>query len=193
MSNPNISMNSADYMWMQTGSNQELDFAAEQWIVLPIDLIARALSNICRYNGHSSRYYSVAEHSVLISRLVPQELALAALLHDASEAYVGDMPTGLKRFLGVNFKDIEHKATEAVSRGYGVSMEQLGSPIIKSFDKRILGDEAKVLMPHHEFWEHFVREHEPTGIEIQCWGPDEANRRFLERFAELTEPRQQAA
>ena len=180
-----ISLNSADYMWMQTGSNQELDFGAEQWIVLPIDMIARALSNICRYNGHSSRYYSVAEHSVYISRLVPDELALAALLHDASEAYVGDMPTGLKRFLGISFKDIERKATEAVSRGYGVPMAQLESPVIKSFDKRILGDEAELLMPPHAFWDAFVKEHEPTGVEIQCWQPDEANRRFLERFAEL--------
>lgn len=192
MTNSVLSMSSADYTWMQTGSNQELDFGAEQWIVLPVEMIARALSNICRYNGHCSRYYSVAEHSILISRMVPEALALAALLHDASEAYVGDMPTGLKRFMGLNFKDIEHKATQAVSRGYGIPMEQLESPVIKGFDKRILGDEAKVLMPPHEFWEKFVQEHEPTGVKLECWPPDIANAKFLERFAELS-GKQQAA
>lgn len=180
-----ISMNHDDHTWMHTGSNQELDFAAEAWIVLPIEMIARALSNICRYNGHSSRYYSVAEHSLHISYMVPQELALAALLHDASEAYVGDMPTGLKRFMGISFKDIERKATEAVSRGYGIPLADLESPIIKNYDKRILGDEAQALMPPHAFWDKFVQEHEPTGITLQCWTPDEANARFLQRFAEL--------
>lgn len=180
-----ISLNSADYMWMQTGSNQELVFADDEWIVLPVDLIARALSNICRFTGHASRYYSVAEHSLHISYLVPQELALAALLHDASEAYVGDMSTALKRFMGISFKDVELKATKAVARGYGIPLADLQSPVIKSFDKRILGDEAKLLMPPHAFWDAYEKDHAPTGVDLQCWQPDEANRRFLARFAEL--------
>jgi hypothetical protein len=181
-----ISLNRHDYMWMQTGSNQELDFAAEEWIILPIEIIARALSNICRYNGHSSRYYSVAEHCVLISHLVPQELALAALLHDASEAYVGDMPSGLKRFMGLNFKDLEHKATMAVARGYGLSYEQLESPVIKSLDKRILIEEGAALMPPHAFWDKLKQELEPTGAVLECWTPEVANQKFLARYAELT-------
>lgn len=181
-----LSMDFGSITWMQTGSGQELDFTADEWIVLPIDLIARALSNICRYNGHSSRYYSVAEHSVMISRMVPQELALAALLHDASEAYVGDMPTGLKRAMGISFKSFEHKAARAVAKGYGIPLEDLESPIIKAFDKRILGDEARLLLPPHAFWEKFVTEHEPTGVTLECWPPDVANAKFLERYTELT-------
>ena len=187
-----ISLSSKDYTWMQTASNGELDFTADEWIVMPIGDIARALSNICRYNGHCSRYYSVAEHSVLISRMVPQDLALAALLHDASEAYVGDMPSGLKRFMGVNFKDLERKATLAVARGYGLTYEQLESPDIKAFDKRILIEEGAALMPPHAFWDQLGRDLEPTGAVIECWPPDKANAKFLERFAELS-GRQQAA
>ncbi len=185
MTGSTLNLDSNSYTWMQTGSNQELDFAAEDWIVLPIDMIARALSNICRYNGHCNRYYSVAEHSIHISYLVEPELALAALLHDASEAYVGDMQTGLKRFLGVNFKDLELKATKAVARGYGIPLEHLMSPAIKVFDKRILGDEAKLLMPPHAFWDKYLQDYEPTGIALPCWTPEDANRRFLARFAEL--------
>lgn len=175
--------------WMQTGSNQQLDFAADEWIVLPIELIARSLANTCRYNGQCSRFYSVAEHSVLISRMVPEELALAALLHDASEVYVGDMPPMLKRHLsrtGIDFKGIERKASEAVARGYGLTMEELESPVIKRFDKRILADETMILMPPHDYWSHYMREYEPTGVAIACWPPDVANQMFLERFAELT-------
>lgn len=192
MANNPISLDFGSITWMQTGSNQELDFTAEEWIVLPIELIARSLANICRYNGHCNRYYSVAEHSVMISHMVPKELALAALLHDASEAYVGDMPTGLKRAMGISFKSFEHKAALAVSKGYGVPVEDLESPVIKGFDKRILGDEAKQLLPPHRFWDKFVTEYEPTGVTIECWPPDVANMKFLERYAELTN-KQQAA
>lgn len=180
-----ISLNSHDYLWMQTGSNQELVFADEEWIVLPIEMIARALSNICRFTGHTSQYYSVAEHSLHISHLVPRELALAALLHDASEAYVGDMSTALKRFMGISFKDLELKATKAVAKGYGIPLEDLQSPVIKSFDKRILGDEGRMLMPPHAFWDAFIKENQPTGATLQCWTPDEAKRQFLARFDEL--------
>lgn len=174
--------------WMQTGSNQQLDFAADEWIVLPIDLIARSLANTCRYNGQCSRYYSVAEHSWHISHLVPPELALAALLHDASEVYVGDMPPMLKRYLagsGINFKAIEHKATEAVARGYGLTLEQLEHPLIKEFDRRILTDETQLLMPPHAYWEQYRVTYQPTGVTLECWQPEEANRRFLTRFEEL--------
>ncbi len=175
--------------WMQTGSNQQLDFAADEWIVLPIDLIARSLANTCRYNGQCSRYYSVAEHSVHISHMVPKELALAALLHDASEVYVGDMPPMLKRYIAgataVSFKDLEHKATSAVARGYGIPLEHLESPIIKNFDRRILTDETQQLMPPHAYWEEYKITYQPTGIVLECWSPEEANRRFLARFEEL--------
>lgn len=181
--------------WMQTGSNQQLDFAAEEWIVLPIDLIARSLANTCRYNGQCLKYYSVAEHSVLVSQLVPEELALAALLHDASEVYVGDMPPMLKRYLasqGIGFKDVEQKATRAVGRGYGLTLEQLEDPRIKLIDRRILADEILLLMPPHDYWQSYMKQYEPTGVQLHCWSPEEANAKFLERFAELNGQHQAA-
>lgn len=170
------------YTWMQTSSNSEVDFTAEHWIALPIEDIANALANTCRYNGHCSRFFSVAEHSVLMSRLVRPELALAALLHDASEAYVGDIPRPLKRVMGTAFKDMERKAMRAVAQRYGVTMHDLEHPEIKALDKKILADEAAALMPRHAFWDQFT---ERTGVEIAGWNPAEAREKFLQRYAEL--------
>jgi hypothetical protein len=170
------------YTWLQTSSNHEVDFAADEWPVLPIEDIANALANTCRFNGHSNTFYSVAEHSVKMSEIVPHELALAALLHDGTEAYVGDVPTPLKRFLGLNIKDLEHKAALAISRGYNVALKDLEHPTIKEFDKKILGDEARALMPPHQFWEQFP---DRLGVLVEGWPPDVARQKFLDRFNQL--------
>jgi hypothetical protein len=78
--------------------------------------IAHALSNICRFGGHCSEFYSVAEHSILVSVLCPPELKLAGLLHDAAEAYLGDIPTPLK---SLAFRGAEIKLMEVIYRKYG--------------------------------------------------------------------------
>src|SRR4051812_16341267 len=64
-----------------------------------IKAIAHALSNLCRYTGHSKRFYSVAEHCVLVSRLVDPRFAFEGLMHDASEAFCGDVASPLKKLL----------------------------------------------------------------------------------------------
>ncbi|MGI5432793.1 HD family hydrolase [Escherichia coli] len=73
-----------------------------------INDIAVSLSNICRFAGHLSHFYSVAQHAVLCSQLVPQEFAFEALMHDATEAYCQDIPAPLKRLLP-DYKRMEEK------------------------------------------------------------------------------------
>ena len=171
------------YTWMQTSSNAEIDYAAAEWVVLPIEDIANALANTCRFNGHCRTFYSVAEHSVLMSQLVPQDMALAGLLHDASEAYVSDIPTPLKRFLGDTVKELELKAMQAIARGYNLSVAELEHPTIKDLDKKILGEEGRALMPAHRFWDQFT---DRLGLEFNGWTPAEAKKHFLQRFLALT-------
>ena len=73
--------------WIQTYSGKKFWLDPPMWDQIDIIDIAHALSMTCRYGGHSKFFYSVAQHCCLMSRLVPKRLALAALLHDAVEAY----------------------------------------------------------------------------------------------------------
>lgn len=83
-----------------------------------IEDIAHALSNQCRFGGHLTEFYSVAEHSLCCSSLVNKEHKLAALLHDASEAYLLDVPKPIKNKL-TNYKEIEDKLMYLISEKFG--------------------------------------------------------------------------
>ena len=85
--------------WIQTSSGGKFYYDSDDTDCINIEDIAHALSNPCRFGGHSGRFYSVAQHSVVVAYLVEKELMLTALLHDASEAYVVDVPRPLKRIL----------------------------------------------------------------------------------------------
>ena len=77
--------------WIQTFQGKAFDpFAPRPADISHFD-IAHALSNICRFTGHTNTFYSVAQHSVQVALLVPRPMQLAALLHDASEAYLCDI------------------------------------------------------------------------------------------------------
>lgn len=85
-----------------------------------IEDIAHALSNICRFGGHTNKFYSVAEHCVRVSHLVKPEFKLQALLHDASEAYIWDMPTPIKSKL-VGYEGIENGIMLCIAKKFGFS------------------------------------------------------------------------
>lgn len=108
-----------------------------------IEDIAHALANMCRYAGHTSRFYSVAEHSIIVSRLVAPELALSALLHDATEAYVVDVPRPLKRFL-MNYAEVEELNWQAIAAKF--ELDPVLHESIKNADNAILVKEMKIFM-----------------------------------------------
>lgn len=148
-----------------------------------IKAIAHALSNLCRYTGHSRRFYSVAEHSVIVSRLVPEKYAFEGLMHDASEAYCGDVASPLKRLIP-GYKNIEESVQEAIAVYYGLTWP---------FPKEV--HEADVLAYVTErcsisntgkdaIW--FTDVEPRQDIVIKGLSPRQAYQAFIERYEELT-------
>lgn len=113
--------------------------------------IAHALGRVCRFAGHTNRFYSVAEHCVHVARLVPVDLARAALLHDASEAFIGDVTRPLKALLP-DYRAIEARIEEAVcgrlleGRHSAITL-LIHHPLIKQADTALCMVEARELMP----------------------------------------------
>lgn len=168
--------------WMQTHSGGRfypVDPRPED--IVPED-IAHALSLLCRYGGHVDRFYSVAEHCVLMSRAVAPENALAALLHDATEAYVVDVPRPLKRYLE-GYGVIEGGVWIAIAERFGVPVT-LPDEVVEA-DSRILLTERDALMPRAGRWyqdDHYA----PLPVDVAGWMPDVAEGFYLRRLAELT-------
>lgn len=128
--------------------------------------IAHALSMQCRYNGHVQKFMSVAEHCVLVSRLVPDEHALWGLLHDATEAYVGDMVRPLKQHMPA-FCAAEDQVMLAIAQRFNIAPEIPAA--VHEADSRILLDERSALLGEPSAdWEV---PGEPFGIEIGAWDP----------------------
>lgn len=118
---------------IKTASGRRVDLAA--FTVEDVDDydIAHPLAMICRYGGHVPGHYSVAEHSVLVSRLVEEwgygpTVQLQALLHDAAEAYVGDMVRPLKGFMP-EFREFELQVLTVILDREGLSMPDNDSPV----------------------------------------------------------------
>lgn len=106
--------------------------------------IAHALSNNCRYTGHSREFYSVAEHSVYVSRLCSTDNALVGLLHDSAEAYLTDIASPIKPYL-TNYKDMENVLLTAILMKHG--LETTFPDEIKKADLQQLSTEAYYLLP----------------------------------------------
>jgi 5'-deoxynucleotidase YfbR-like HD superfamily hydrolase len=147
-----------------------------------IEDIAHALSNLCRFTGHVREFYSVAQHSVMVSQIVPPEDALAALLHDASEAYITDISKPLKPHLH-GYAEIETRIMEAVLAAFGLPTCLPAS--VKRADLILLATEKRDLMPAHgDDWD-LIRDIPRLQEEIVPLPPRAARARFLDRFHQL--------
>lgn len=144
-----------------------------------IDDIAHALSMLCRFGGHCSRFYSVAEHSIYVARWCRQN-PLWGLLHDASEAYLVDVPRPLKRMMP-NYQEIEAGVQRAICQAFGLSIEKPDE--ITAIDRAILMDERQQIMTASaQSWETDTA---PLGIKIGGYQPVTAKIVFLENFERL--------
>lgn len=166
-----------------TVSGTYFNFLEPHLSVITIEDIAHGLGNVCRFAGHTREFYSVAQHSYHASFLVPPEHALAALLHDAHEAYIGDMPTPLKRLIP-QFKEMELRIEEAVLAHFGLALPL--HPCVKQADLRMLATEQRDLLPPHDDEWALLRGVEPCRDTIHPWPAASARMAFLQRYRELT-------
>ncbi len=105
---------------------------------------------LCRFNGHCSRFYSVAEHSVHVSRLCPPEHALWGLLHDAAEAYLSDLPGPVKKRMP-DYSAAERKLLAALATRFGLAVEM--PEAVRLADGITLANERdQVMRPSAEPW-----------------------------------------
>lgn len=146
---------------------------------IAIEDIAHSLSLLCRFAGHTSVFYSVAQHCVSISELVTPQFALAGLLHDGSEAYIVDMPSPVKHSEEMSgYREIEKYLQGVIYNRYGLST--IEPTDVKTMDRLLLRTEQRDLLG--------VTLPKSTAVlsdTIVPWSPDLAEHRFLTRFREL--------
>lgn len=153
---------------IRTYSGKMFDVFAPNADLIDIQDIAHALSNQCRFGGHTSRFYSVAQHSLAVAGRLPKEQRLAGLLHDAAEAYLVDIPTPIKRELS-NYAELEDGLLKVIASKFG--FEYPFTEEIKTADKDQLEWE----------WENIV-----LTTRANCLWPYDAKHRFIQLFKELT-------
>ena len=168
--------------WIQTYTGKAFYPLREEPGIIDIRDIAHALSLQCRFNGHCSDFYSVAQHSVHVSEVVPDAFALWGLLHDAAEAYLTYLPRPVKSHMP-QFRDLEDRLL-----GLIMAQHQLSMPMpdeVRLADEQMLMTEARDLMEVPPMdWKIPVMPFDD--MKIKPLSPKKAEQLFLQRYAELT-------
>jgi hypothetical protein len=151
--------------------------------------IAASLAKLCRYTGHTKSFYSVAQHSVLVSTLVPAEHARWGLLHDAAEAYTGDMGRPMKLAIRTPASEWGPIPYDQVSHSIDIVIaEKFGLPFpapfcVKQADIMAAAIEKRDVMIRSDWeWPDLPK---PLAVRIFPVGPVEAELMFLQRYVQL--------
>jgi len=172
--------------WTQTIGRRAFDFEEPTVDMIDINDIAYSLSNLARYNGHSRPVYSVGEHSFRVASHLPSELKLVGLMHDAAEAYTGDLIAPIKHMpqFRAPWKYLEDKIWRVIAAKYGMPEEL--PPEVKEADLRMLETEKRDLgfLPTPREW--VVTGLEPYADTITPFsGPYLVREVFMARFKDL--------
>ena len=167
-------------MILLTRSGFAVDLIAPDCDGLPIEDLARSLAHQPRWAGATKSFYSVAEHVVLASRLVPDAFAYDALMHDLEEALIGDLPTPVKNLIG---REVLKKRLEPLKKalartfGYRLNLHQ-----VKHADMICMATELRDLMP--PAWVDWPHLPPPASERIEPVGPERAYELFMTRYEE---------
>lgn len=168
--------------WIQTFTGRRVDLLhpdPEQ--IDPVD-IAHALANQCRFNGHCKMFYSVAEHSMLGAAMASPDLEVARyfLLHDAAEAYLGDIVSPLKELLPI-YQEMEHDLWLAIAVRFDLHPRMPDA--VKEIDQRMLATEREQVMSPPGRWD--CRAEPFSNLQISFLEPMTARTYFLHTFKTL--------
>lgn len=168
--------------WIQTYSGKKFDILNPTLESICIEDIAHALSYQCRFSGHTKIHYSVAQHSVLVSYFCEQNDAFWGLMHDASEAYLVDVPRPIKHLQEFSqYSRFEKQIQSLICEKFGLT--DIEPPSVKFADNLLLSLEAECFMsPLHEEWKFPLNK---LPLTIKPLQPHEAEVLFLERFKKL--------
>jgi uncharacterized protein len=176
--------------YIQTVSGRRVNPFAPSAEDIDLGDIAVALSNQCRFGGHTRRYYSVAQHACIVSDQVLERegdayASLWALLHDASEAYLIDLPHPLKHRseLGRLYREAEEGLEEIIRERFGLTGP--APAVVKEVDRAVLASERETLTMVAWHWPE-LEGVEPLPITIEPWPPEVAAAAFLERHERLS-------
>lgn len=171
---------------IQTHGGRLVDIMAPDPFLITIGDIAHALAHICRFAGHTKEFYSVAQHSLLASVNAPPEHALAALMHDATEAYCGDLLGPLKAAMP-DYREIEAGLWDAIAWKYRLPDEL--PAVVKEVDLRMLATEKRDVLASSVHWDFLPASIVPFDRRITPMTSRAARTTFLRQFYYLMEAR----
>ena len=164
-------------------SGNYFDFLDPENSEFTIEDIAHGLSMVCRFAGQCAHFYSVAQHSVYVARLVPQSDRYFGLMHDAAEAFIGDMTKPLKDIVP-EYRTIERRVEAAIAARF--ELPEIMPVSVEEADVVMLATEQRVLMHNRDDW-NYTRGRAPAEIDIEDWSPAQAKAAFLSAY-ERTRP-----
>jgi hypothetical protein len=170
--------------WIRTNSGKIFDYANTTMESIDINDIAHSLSMNCRFNSQINRFYSVAEHCIIMSRLASPENALWALLHDGTEAYVGDLPSPLKRLLP-DYCEIEDNIMRVMCDKWDLPYDMPRE--VKRLDQMMLVAEIEEFFGKGASKRLFnIHDEEILDVRFEFMDFDTAKREYLNQFNILT-------
>lgn len=179
--------------WINTYTGRKFEPLNPRPEDVSVDDIAHALSHACRYTGHATRFYSVAEHSVLVSKGVA---ALGGslneqrwgLLHDATEAYLSDIAAPVKMQPSFAFyREVETKLMDVIAQHFGLEGPEPDN--VRFMDRQMIAFESvdtRIVAQRHPDWPPMPQDPRLQGvIRLECMLPASAKNAFMTRFKEL--------
>jgi uncharacterized protein len=170
-----------NFGYLSLNNGKRLDLSNPDPAMMGIDIISGALSKLCRFSGQINEFYSVAQHSVLVSHLVPPHLAFAGLMHDATEAFCADLPKPIKQLLH-GYEEIEQRIWAALCNRYSLPLEL---PVeVHVADQIAVITEARDLQSNND-WMCWYPHLTPNKGKVIPWDHDKAAFMFINHYRAL--------